>query len=92
MYKTYKDIYQKALDYNSKIKSTDGRFTHYVYIGHIDGTTLMFDSAFLMSLLDNNEMKWIICFTEHHGFHVYPDEDLTFCVELKPIKEIERLK
>lgn len=57
-----------------------------VLLQHEDGTVLFYNYAFLMRYYDpehgnwgacSTPGQWILVFTEHHGFHVYPVDDLT---------------
>lgn len=85
---TYMQRAQKvAEDYGKKLLATDLRFGHVVRIIHEEGTTLFFAHAFLMKWKDpevtagswgasEHPGEWLLVFTEHHGEHVYPLDDL----------------
>ena len=77
-----------AEEYDKKLQSTDPRFCHSVRIIHEEGTVLAFNHAFIMRWKDpavepggwgaigQSGGVWVIVFTEHHGFHLYPRGDL----------------
>jgi hypothetical protein len=54
---------------------------------HEDGSTLYFDSAFLMCV----DKVWLAVFTEHHGTHVYHIDDLVSFDQLQSVPKIEEL-
>jgi hypothetical protein len=65
---------------------------HCVMILHEEGTTLFFRNAYLVRYHDpqhgdwgasEHPGEWIMVFTEHHGFHVYPVDDLSWFQELQ---------
>lgn len=67
-----KKIREKAEEYDKTLLATDPRFRRTVIMHHEDGSYLQYDNAFLMRA----EREWIVCFTEHHGVHVYHADDL----------------
>ncbi len=67
----YQKIKQIAADYDEALLASDPRFRRSVSIIHEDGSSFHFDSAFLMS-----KDEWIICFSEHYGFHIYSADEL----------------
>jgi hypothetical protein len=58
--------------YDHQLLATDPRFRRSVTLMHEDGSFLHFDSAFLLRI----RSEWIVCFTEHHGLHIYHADDL----------------
>ena len=100
-----KKIYKAAKEYDSKLQANDKRFRYTVHITNMDGSVFTFDSAFLMTMddelykgrhpnpgpNDSEYEKWIIVFSEHHGYHVYHETDLTFWAQYKRIYKIEKL-
>jgi len=66
-----KQIKAKVEVYDKALLATDPRFRRSVVIIHEDGTILNFQNAFLMKTDD-----WIVCFTEHFGFHIFHYSDL----------------
>ena len=69
----------RAEKYDRKLKASDDRFQRAVILVHHDGSVMLYQSAFLMRYEDD----WIICFTEHHGYHVYETADLKQAHELE---------
>lgn len=84
-------VWQVAKEIDSKLRATDPRLRGSVYLRHDDGSTLIYENAFLMRYHNPNEElnevvttglaysypgDWILVFTEHHGFHVYAVDDL----------------
>jgi hypothetical protein len=82
-----KAVYKIAEVYDGKLLATDSRFRRSVHLQHEDGSSLTYDSAFLMKL-----SEWIIVFTEHHSFHVYHEGDLSFYAQYLRVYDIEELK
>ena len=77
------------------LRADDSRLQHCVLILHEEGTTLFFRNAFLKRYHDGehgdwgdseNPGEWIMVFTEHHGFHVYPVDDLSWFQELQCVE------
>jgi hypothetical protein len=76
-----------AEGYDKALLATDPRFSHVVRVVHEEGTSLFYVNAFLMKWKDPEVVEgawgacetpgqWLFIFTEHHGFHVYPLDDL----------------
>lgn len=57
--------------YDDALQATDPRFRREAIIIHEDGSYLHFSNAFLMK-----HREYLLCFTEHHGTHIYHMEDL----------------
>ncbi len=66
-----KQALEKAKKIDEGLLATDFHATC-VSVDHDDGTRLFFTHALLMK-----DGSWWMIFTEHHGFHVYHDEDCT---------------
>jgi hypothetical protein len=66
-----KEAHKFAKDYDSKLLATDNRFNHWVHIIHHDGSTFLFNRAFILNTSD-----WIIVFTEHFKYHIFEPTDL----------------
>ena len=96
---------KSALDFANSIdaglQATDTRFRRTVMIIHEEGTILTFRNAFLLKYHDKNHRDWgdcenpgdwIFIFTEHHGVHVYPIDDLVDYAQLErmDIQEIKK--
>lgn len=84
----YNQVKQFAEKYNDGLRADNPRFKRSVQIIDEEGTVLFYRHAFLM--------EWglyIICFTEHHGFHVFPKDELIgynqfetcSCIETLPL-------
>lgn len=84
---TLKKIQKRAQNYDATLRADDKRFQRSVTMIHEDGTTLNFQSAFLMTV----DQEWIVVFTEHHSYHVYHKEDLAGAWQSKRIDKIEAL-
>lgn len=78
-------VYDRAAEYDKSFLSTNDRYRNVVMIVHEEGTILWYRNAFVMKYYDEkhgdwgaseNPGQWIMVFTEHHGFHVYPIDDL----------------
>ena len=78
----------RAEKYDHKLKANDTRFSRTVFLCHHDGSTLFFRSAFIMVY----EKNWIICFTEHHGYHVYDVDDLITYRQFVAIDDLQELE
>jgi len=66
-----REVKSKVEVYDKGLLATDPRFRREVTIIHEDGSYFHWRDAFLMKLDD-----WIVCFTEHHGFHIFHFSDL----------------
>jgi hypothetical protein len=63
---------KRAKLFDAGITAYDFQWEHRVHVIHDDGTHLNFNYAFYMK-----EEEWYYIFTEHHGTHVYHEEDLS---------------
>ena len=75
----YKDaeLYFKEVDKN--LLATDERLSRVVSVLHKDGSRLFFKNAFCLRW--HKYPLWLCIFTEHHGLHIYHEEDLDSCEE-----------
>lgn len=89
-----KKIYEIAEEW-IKTRSVDLRYRHCVSIIHEEGTVLFFKNAFIVKYFDPDHSdwgdcefpgEWIMVFTEHHGLHVYPVDDLVYFQEFQPVE------
>lgn len=89
-----KRVHAVAEEINKTLRADDPRLQHYVLILHEEGTTLFFRNAYLVRYHDpqhgnwgdsEHPGEWIMVFTEHHGFHVYPVDDLSWFQELQAV-------
>jgi len=87
-----KRIHAVAAEMDEHLRADDLRLQHSVMILHEEGTTLFYRNAYLVKYYDSlhgdwgaseNPGEWIMIFTEHHGFHVYPVDDLSWFQELQ---------
>lgn len=69
---SFKVVSKIAQAYDHQLRADDPRFRRDVTLIHEDGSYIHFDSAFLLRVRDS----WIVAFTEHHGLHIYNDDDL----------------
>lgn len=74
-----KKIRERAEEYDKQLLATDPRFRRSVTLSHEDGSHFYFEEAFLMRV----EWEWIVCFTGHHGVHVYHSDDLSAFHEME---------
>lgn len=66
-----KKIYDIAKEIDTKLKADADIFDGAVLVLHDDASTLLFQNAGVCII----ENDWFVVFTEHHGFHVYHNED-----------------
>lgn len=94
-----KNIYEIARKINESITADNQRLRNFVQIVHEEGSVLSFKNAFLILYYDPNHKDWGACdnpgewlmvFTEHHEFHVYPIDDLYSYNEFSTV-EIQKL-
>lgn len=71
----------KAEAYSATLLCTEPRFHHSVFLHHMDGTMIRYRHAFMKRVNSN----YVAVFTEHHGCHVYDDEDLAVFEELRSV-------
>lgn len=82
-----REVQKKAEAYDATLLATDPRFRRVVILEHEDGSYLQYDRAFLMM----HEKQWLVCFTEHHGFHVYHTDDLFAYSQYERFSALEEL-
>lgn len=80
--KPLQEAYVRAEALDAKLRADDARLEGAVQVRHADGTVLFFDHAFAEAhprdkadLKDREEAWWFI-FTEHHGVHVYAQDEV----------------
>lgn len=66
------EMFSIAAEIDSKLLHDDERFCGSVKIEHCEGTFLFFDGAFAIK----DDVWWLI-FTEHHGYHVHHEDEVT---------------
>lgn len=90
-----KRVHAVAEMLDKNLRADDPRLQHCVLILHEEGTTLFFRNAFFKRYHDGEHGnwgdsehpgEWIMVFTEHHGFHVYPVDDLSWFQELQCVE------
>jgi hypothetical protein len=67
----YREIEKLVKEYDDKLLATDPRFQRTVFLAHEDGSSFKWVHAFVM-----RKGTWIIVFTEHHGYHIYDQDDI----------------
>lgn len=89
----FKEAEALAQEIDKDLRATDPRFRNAVYLRHEDGSTFIWNNAFLdytevhaNALFD---MEYVIVFTEHHGFHVYNTDDVIDVFYMRDI-ELQR--
>lgn len=87
-----KKAYDVARKYDKKLLATDPRFSCSVHIVDEDGTVLMFEYAFALKWEDEDMHEWLLVFTEHHEFNVYPTNGLLHYLVRGPAMSIEKLE
>lgn len=70
---TIKELKDFAEGYNDKLLATDERFTNWVHVIHQDGSTFLFNGAFIFKIDGNVNF---IVFTEHFGYHIFYNDDV----------------
>ena len=86
----YREVLEKAKEKEKDITCKD--LNNIVYLYHFDRTEITYSNATLETIDDANG-KWFIIYTEHHGFHVYHEEDLqTITVELQTVEKKDSLR
>lgn len=73
------------------LRADDPRLRNCVHVALGDGSAFFWDSAFCetkKTSWQGQVLEWLFVFTEHHGFHVFPWEDvltLRHCGPQQPI-------
>lgn len=67
----YAEAVERANQYSGTVRADDSRMRGSVLVLHEEGTTLYFRYAFALKL-----GEYIVIITEHHGTHVYADDDV----------------
>lgn len=86
MNKYMKEVREKAANMNAELRADDPRLHGAVVARHQDGAFLFFEGAFFVTIpgpgvvtINSRTMEyadWCVIFTEHHGFHVYPWDEV----------------
>jgi len=69
----YSAAMTEAKKRDEKLRADDPRLRGYTVLQHEDGSHFCWDSAFAV--------RWrgyLMVFTEHHGYHVYDNNDVVF--------------
>lgn len=67
-----KEAKEKIEKINKKLKSTDKRFKNSISITNVyDNSFMFFNNGFA-----EKHDEWWFVFTEHHGFHLYCDDEI----------------
>lgn len=74
----YRTAVEKAKSIDVELRADDKRLNKgCVFLIHDDGSTFCWNSAFVKRWND-----YVMVFTEHHGFHVYDNDDVEFVAEI----------
>ena len=76
MSKAYERAMARARKLDRTLKATEPGFQNVVQITNEEGSTHFFRSAFLRKWVDPQKNLWILCFSEHEGFHAWAAESL----------------
>lgn len=68
-----KELRKFAKEYDENLLATDERFNHWVHIVHHDGSTFLFNGAFILNVAGYDNF---IVFTEHFGYHIFCNDDV----------------
>jgi hypothetical protein len=71
----YNQAWNRAKKYNKILKAQDFG-DNIVKIITDEGATHTFMRAFLTAWVDYEKVEWLMCFTEHEGFHVWSLDEL----------------
>ena len=63
------------------LRADDPRFRHTVYLVHEEGTSMLWRYAFAVKV-----EEWYLIFTEHHGTHVYSEQDLSGICQFRDVE------
>ena len=77
----------RAKDIEAYLQATDPRFRRALNIVFDDGTSLLFQDAFIVEW-----KEYYLIFTEHHRFHVYHKDDVLHFQQYNRIYEVERVE
>jgi len=75
-----KDAKELAKTIGSTLLATDVRFRRVVYLTDHCGSSLVYQPAFAL-----RHGSYVLVFTEHHGYHVYHEEDLSFYAQYEDL-------
>jgi len=87
-----KAAHEVAKAYNQTILASDPRLDGVVAVHHEDGSTFSLTHAFVRKYVDPSFEPWILVFTEHQGFFVFAEDDLTWWQQREVIKPVETLE
>jgi hypothetical protein len=92
-------VHDLAEQYDKALRADAFPYDQFVQIAHGDGTRYEFRAAFMLVLRDSrytyafeglDKQGWILVFTEHHGFHVFHEDDLKSFGVYRRVKREQR--
>lgn len=86
-----------AAKLDAQLRADDKRLNGAVHLVHMDTTSLFFDRAFALYVrsgeeLEDEEPAFLVVLSEHHGHHVYRNDDLRIVRTYKMGAAIEEIK
>lgn len=76
----YTEAREKAEALDKALQADDLRLGRNVFLTHRDRSVLHFTNAFALTFGEHQE--FVIILTEHHGAHVYHEEDLMALLQM----------
>ena len=67
----YALVRARVCELDKKLRADDPRFRNSITVYHEEGTMMHFEWAFAIKF-----ERWYVIFTEHHGYHIYDEDDV----------------
>jgi hypothetical protein len=81
---SYDETFKFVKEFGSKLVCTDFKEGSFVQISHDDGSFFLWKRAFAHN--PKNDQRWLAVYTEHHGYHLYHEDDLS-CMDSNDFRE-----
>jgi hypothetical protein len=90
----YNEVQRIAKDFDYKLLATHQGFVHSVLVVTFEGSTFLWHDAFahkIQHTFMDETRWWYLIFTEHYGYHIFPDDEIQNIFQFDGRIEIEEL-
>lgn len=84
---TRSEIETWASKYDAKLRANDPRLRGAVHLVHEEGTTFFLMYTFIVQVGD-----WLAVFSEHHGYKIYAEDEVSYTILTPSFKKAKRVK
>jgi hypothetical protein len=86
-----KKAYEWAKVNDEYLLATNMGFSNTILVIHEEGSTFLIKKAFLILVIVDKNNKFIVCFSEHQGFHIWAEDELVDYQQFSD-KKIQKIK